>query len=438
MKTQIVLFLIAASYLLGGSAPAQVDANRLCLHNGAEYYANAGWMPHTSVNDGAGKYFPSFIHWASTRSYEGFFDWKIRGYAWTGMQGKNDFGNEWYWGKFLQSSWDNPYASTMTFPYPLLYCNGTIPHSDPPWIVYTAVQEHLSSGPSSCPSAFYSKEWSFPSSYGGFDEYINVFEYVATDWYLPSTMPQYGYDFGIIYDAPTVICLPSYCSIYQYTFENMGPHGQYQMLSGNEMDCTQLMGGNKGKNYFIGHVGDTSWFYYNNNACTGGDTEWAMCLFLEDAVTFPVNYPGATNYANPYEPEGFDVGVATITPNSSSLWWSLQPLYEDYDSDGDVYFLLGSWRESGAGPPGVPDFLPDDYRLPGKWDDLSRFIFLFRPFFQNMIAADFTACMFGTTVGGLGPFPIPIQHDLSGIEIRWWGFNVDAYRPSAGFLTTFF
>ena len=68
MRLGKVTFLLAALLIMCGTASAQIEANRLCLHNGSEYYSNAGWMPHTSVNDGAGGYFPSFAHWASTEA----------------------------------------------------------------------------------------------------------------------------------------------------------------------------------------------------------------------------------------------------------------------------------------------------------------------------------------------------------------------------------
>jgi hypothetical protein len=329
----------------------------------------------------------------------------------------------------LQGSVDNPYQTAMTFDYPVLYCLGTSPHTGHPWVVYGATQTNL-------PAPFDYKDWSFPSSLGGFDDYFNVFEYGATSWSVPSTQPFYGWNFGFIFETSGMAFLPSNVSIYQYTYEGWGTSGQYQLLSGNEMDCTQLLGGNKGKNYYLGSVGDTNWFFYQANDCTGGQAMWAMCLFLEDAVTFPVNRAGATNSSNPYEDQGFDAGVATLMPNMSSTQWSFQALYEDYDSDGDSYICIGSipalgtqnWKKAGQ-------------RLPGRFtgDPVAQLFYSLNPLVKGTVNSGFAACQWATTVGGLGPFPIPF-YDLIAkcFEVRLWGFNINDNEPTAGFMFTMF
>jgi hypothetical protein len=437
MKLGKLVFALAALLILGGSAMAQIEANRLCLHNGSDYYSNAGWMPHTSINDGAGKYFPSFAHWASTEDPEGNYSWKIRGYAWAGMQGPASYGSDWTWGKCLQASVDNPYATTMTFDYPYLYCTEEVPHTGHPWIVYGGTFRYM---PSNTP--FYYRDWSFPTTYGPFDSVYNVFEYYATTWSVSSAYPWYGWVFSTVSENPSgAAYVGSQISIYQYTFEQFGNHGQYQLLSGNEMDCTQAEGGQKGKNYYLGSIGDTNWFFYSPNECTGGQSEWVMCLFLEDAVTFPVNRQGTTFGSNPYDPDvygTFDAGVATLMPNVQSTGWSMQIAYEDYDSAGDQYIVIGS----------IPSLPPQPFtkfhpgtRLPGRFsgDPFAKLFYQLNFLFKTKIDSGFTACMFGTTTGGLSPFPVPFFDPIAKcLEIRMWGFNVNEFFPGAGFMITMF
>jgi hypothetical protein len=430
MRLGKVTFALAALLILCGTASAQIEANRLCLYNGSEYYSNAGWMPHTSVNDGAGGYFPSFAHWASTEDPSGDYSWKVRGYAWSGMQGPNTFGNTWVWGKMLQGSVDNPYATTMTFDYPVLYCLGTVPHTGHPWVVYGGTQTNL-------PVPFDFKDWTFPSSFGGFDDYFNVFEYFSTAWDVSSTLPWYGWTFSLTGGPTAATYLGSTISIYQYTYENFGPHGQYQLLSGNEMDCTQIEGGQKGKNYYLGSVGDTNWFFYNSNDCTGGQNQWAMCLFLEDAITFPINRLGATNASNPYAADGFDVGVATLMPNMMSTAWSFQALYEDYNADGDQHLCIGSIPSLGT-----QNWKKAGYRLPGRFssDPVAQLFYALNALTRGTTASGFVAPVFGTMVAGLGPFPIPFYDPIAKcFEVRLWGFNINKNLPSgAGFMFTMF
>jgi hypothetical protein len=434
MRLGKIAFALAALLILGGSAFAQIEANRLCLHNGSEYYSNAGWMPHTSVNDGAGGYFPSYTHWAPTEGPGGDYPWKIRGFAWSGMQG-NNYGCDWYWGELLATSVDNPYATAMTFDYMRNYCTGLSPHAGHPWVVYGGTHDTL-------PAPFLSKDMVFPSSTGGFDDYLNAFVAVATGFNTTSVQPFYGWNFAFTWPTSGMEYVPSQTSIYFFTWENfeIGSQGyaQYQLLSGNEMDCTQLLGANKGHNHYLGAVGDTNWFFYQNNTCTGGQAKWEMCLFLEDAITFPLNTPGATNAANPYQADGFDVGIATVCPNMSSTQWTHQIYYEDYDSPGDNYLAIGS----------IPAFNAKSspwsgYRFPGSlWfhgDPVAALYLAASVITQTTVNSGFTAAVFGTTVGGVSlPYPF---FDLIAkcFEVRIWGFNTSNFRPEgAGFMFCMF
>ena len=95
---------------------------------------------------------------------------------------------------------------------------------------------------------------------------------------------------------------------------NKGPNNQYVLLSGDELDC--LGGpGNKGRNYSLISDADNGYYWFWNNACSGAAQEWAMCLFVCDTVTIPVNAP---SNSGPFAAYGFDVGSPTVTPLLSS------------------------------------------------------------------------------------------------------------------------
>jgi len=70
------------------SATAQsLDYNQLCIHNGGEYWVQG--IDHSDPEMGGGKYYPSFAHWAAEgmgTSPDFTWPWRIRGWAWTGMQ----------------------------------------------------------------------------------------------------------------------------------------------------------------------------------------------------------------------------------------------------------------------------------------------------------------------------------------------------------------
>ena len=118
-----------------GRASPPLTAATLCIHNGGDSFV-AGFPPGNS-NQGGGKYFPSFTHWTATSmgNLGKTYPWKIRGMGWTGMQSMAS-GPTWYWESCLQKTRDNPYATTMSWDYPVLHCNGTVPHSGPPMPIY--------------------------------------------------------------------------------------------------------------------------------------------------------------------------------------------------------------------------------------------------------------------------------------------------------------
>ena len=72
----------------GGANPPLTEAT-LCIHNGGEAHVV---NPIRIPNEGGGKYFTSFTHWTAT-SAGGLglvYPWKIRGWGWAGVQGKNN------------------------------------------------------------------------------------------------------------------------------------------------------------------------------------------------------------------------------------------------------------------------------------------------------------------------------------------------------------
>ncbi|MHC4944648.1 MAG: hypothetical protein ACYTG7_16650, partial [Planctomycetota bacterium] len=300
----------AVALLLSSAAMAQsIAVNRLCVHNGGESYApSAGTHKY-----GGGKYFPSFLHipaqsepWSTDT-----WPWKISGWGIESMKVCDFPSNVWTWKSCLQASMDNPYSTNMSFDYPVLYTTG-LAHYDTPNPIYE------NTIPAACPDVG-GLELTYPSSADGltYTPYLNIFVTITDVMTIPSTVPLYGYKFSWILASPSVITVPSAYSIYQFTWQDQGDDMQYLVLSTDETDCAGTGGGNKGKNYcLIGMNGPYFGFY--PNYCTGGSVEWAQCLFVQDAVSIPVNVPGSTADSNPFNAYGFDVGSATVTPLASS------------------------------------------------------------------------------------------------------------------------
>ncbi|MHC4945710.1 MAG: hypothetical protein ACYTG7_22090 [Planctomycetota bacterium] len=438
---KLILTLLCLPFLLGicSLVQAQIEANRLCLHNGAEYYYP--YDDHTIPERAGGKYFPSFAHWAGTDASDwglpGFFPWKIRGWSWSSSQNLN-YGVTWAFTALLQASVDNPWSTGMTFTYPLNHYNGLKPHSAWPWPVWWV------NIPPTLSTATAGYDFICPSTYGGFDAYFNIFAFGEGLWTVPSTLPWYGWTFGYFIDVASALLLSSNISIYENVHYSWGPNGQYLNLSYNEMDCTMNAGGNKGRNYFIGSIDNGYWFYYNN-PCNGGQGEWGMCLFVEDAVTIPVSVPGSPNAWNPFAYAGyaFDVGTATVTPNASSGAFFLQIMTEDYANPGTGRVLLASSPWQGLIPYSIPSacvpFGPAGYRLPHAWDIVTDFFASIYSIWQHNINPGYPGAVWGSTSGGHS-IAIPVIPDpfLNGLELRICGFSTNGRAPSASYMVTFF
>jgi hypothetical protein len=430
-----VLGIAALGLILGGVAEAQTfNANSLCLNGGSGYqYTGPFWG---YPNHGAAKYFPSFAHIPSTSvNQAGFvFPWKLAGWGWTGTQG-NTTGPTWYWETCLQSSADNPYGTAMTFDYPLLFCNGTLSHSGFCAPIYGGQV------PSSVPVVG-TNNYQFPSSMGGWDAYLNVFAVAGASWMIPSTAPNTAYDFGLFFGAgcASAITLPSSDSIWEFVWCMKGPYGQYMVFS-CEGDCNgpAWWAGQKGRNYTIGMDGDNGYYWYWTNGCTGTGEEMDMCLFVCDAITIPVNIPGAY-WGQPFTGYGFDVGIATLTPYLSSGALQLGFMSEDYTGNGGSRVVLASFGLM-AGPP----YGKQNNRVPHGWDVLTDlYVNNLAPIFMHTPAFGYPGSMFGTTCGAHSTFlPFPPEPSLMCAEIVYSSYPLGAipnYSPplSAGFRVTYF
>ncbi|MHC4944635.1 MAG: hypothetical protein ACYTG7_16575 [Planctomycetota bacterium] len=412
-------------------------ANRLCLHNGGEYYLIG--YEQTVANNGAGRYFPSFTHRPALGvggPENTTWPWKIRGWAWTGMMA-DKCGPTWYWESLLHKSRDNPWATTMSWDYPINYALGIVPHSGSPRIYYAS---NLMSPP--LPSYVHAQEFVFPSSCGGFDSSLNVFVVTGETWIMPSTLPYYGYDFGIILSASAALHVSSGASIWEYVYHGQGPLCQYMVLSGNELDC--LGGpGNKGRGYSLVKPGDCGYVGYFPNHCDGAWYELAMCLFVEDPVSIPVNDPGVTSKSNPFAAYGFDIGVATVTPLYSSEGCKLRIMTEDYANPGGGRVLLAGspWIDMipfGSPAPGIP-YGPIGFRLPHTWDMFTDFFSSLSSVWYHETNPGYPAGVFGTTTGGHSDaILVPRIPGMIGIEIFFSTFSTKGKAPSAAFMMTMF
>jgi hypothetical protein len=436
------LVLVALLFLGGTAMAQQIEANRLCISNGSEYYV--GGVHYEHLNKGVGKYYQSFSHWAAEPAgtpgnYH--WPWKIRGWAWGGMQAFL-YGPTWYWLTTLTYSIDNPWATSMTWPYPLMHFLG-FPHSGFPNNIHGRVY------PNWFPSAMAGRSFVLPSSNGGIDTYMNLFAWGDATWQIPSTSPFYGWNFAFTIPAASAFTLPSGISLWEWIYESLGPHGQYSLLSGNEYDCTGntpgTAGGFKGVNPLI--LADDIYIYGWLNSCDGADTAYDMCLFLEDAITIPLNLPGTTNWANPYPYWGyqFDVGTGTLTPNSSSNVLLFQPQYEDYSRPGRLRFVLVGSPWVGFLPLGTPapcvPYGPVGNRVPHTWDLLTDTFLGILGLTQSIAPHGlYPACIFGTTIGSLGGAfgPLPVPNNFGGVELRICGADTAGQPCTASYMITFF
>jgi hypothetical protein len=426
-------FLTLITLVLGiGSQTLAQDCkfNPLCIQNGGEYWVAGDDFIHDDPEAGGGKYFPSFAHWAGQGTGDPIsWPWKILGWSWMGVQVKEPYSNTWTWQTCLQQSKDFPYASTMTWPYPLNYALGVVSPVEAPSPLY------MDPVPSVFGSPFAGNILLYPSSADGFDDYLNIFAVAEWTGTIPSTQPFYGYEFSfLLASTEPAINAPSGYSIYEYVWENKGTAAQYLVLSGNEMDATGFAGGNKGKSYSVGSLGGIDFYYFENDG-TGSMEEWAMCLFLEDVVAVPVNTPGVANNANPFSIYNFDVGVASLTPVVTSGDGALQIMTLDFANPGTGRILLAGNPWNG---PAVP-YGGAGYRLPLPWDFYTSFFLSITPFWFHSVMNGYPACSFGTTAGGHSPKrPIPADPILFSIELRCCSFSAQGRAPSASYQITFF
>ncbi|MFH2001399.1 MAG: hypothetical protein ABIK28_17080 [Planctomycetota bacterium] len=431
----IVIFLITG--LAAWADDIQVNANQLCIHNGGEYWIKD--INHSLPENGGGKYFPSFSHWSAQGVGEApnlTWPWQIRGWAWTGIQ-VEDGVNNWVWQTCLQKSQDNPYASTMTWPYPLNYVLGVLPAAGAPSPLYMAAI------PPSV-DVVGGNQFLYPSSFGGFDSDLNIVAMGELTMEIPSTVPFEAYEFALIIDsALPAIQVPSSCSVYEYVWENKGATGQYLIYSGDETDSSGSLGGNKGKSYSVGSINGTELYYFDNEG-TGSDSEWAMCLFVKDAISIPVNVPGVANSNNPYAPYGFDVGSATITPVISEGNASLQMMSLDFENPGTSRVLIAGspWKPAPGEPwegPTVP-YGSRGYRIAHAWDIFTFFFSYVWGVWVHPISQGYPSYVTGTFASGGHSAAIPIPRDpiLISVELKFSSFSLNGRPPSASFMTTFF
>jgi hypothetical protein len=425
-----VLGVVAVALLFGGTAMAQIEGNRLCIHNGSEYYTNGPY--HGFPNEGGGKLFPAFSHFASTGVTDPTglttWPWKISGWAWGGMQA-NVMGPVWVWHTCLQASVDNPAQPTMSFDYPVLFCTGVVPHTGFPMPIYGGTVP-------TTVAIVGGRGMIFPSSFGGFDGYLNIFAVGGASWTIPSTQPYYGWSFAFIGPCNTAIQLASGTSIWEYVWAQRGPNSQYLLLSGNESDCLGG-GGNKGRNYSIIGDFDNGYLWAWLNQCTGTGVEWSMCLFLCDTISIPYNVPGAPNAANPYAVYGFDVGTGTVTPYLMSGCVNLGFVTEDWTglNAGAGHIATASF----AFWPCIP-YGKKGYRVPHGFDLLTNLFLGVSGLFYHVSTFPYPGCMFGSTTGGHSlAVPFPPDPALQCQEIRYATYDLGKGRPmSASYMVTYF
>jgi len=196
---KIILILTITIIFVGSQSMAQnISANQLALHNGADCYMDVtGTTDHASFH--GSKCFPDYCHWAAEGVSTDWFPWRIRGWAWTAVKVSKDKYSDYVdpqWtfmsGMKYITNGSDPYNPTkMSWPYPRTWCGGATPPSQP---------NHLSYGslPSSLPSVYSDQSIILPSSYGGYDEYMNIMAIGYETWTIPSTLPEYAFTFQFI------------------------------------------------------------------------------------------------------------------------------------------------------------------------------------------------------------------------------------------------
>lgn len=434
-----VFALVALALLIGSTADAQIQANRLTIQNGGEYYTTGGFWGFP--NHGGCRYFPSFAHQPSAPAGV-TFPWKIAGWMWTGMQA-NIVGPVWGFETVMMRSFDNPYnvnptGFDMSFDYPQLFALGLTPVTGFPQPIYGG------SLPTTVPAPLGGNNFMHPSSAGGFDAYLNVFAVGAASWNIPSTAPYYGWQFAFTLPCASAITVPSGNSIWEYVYLSYdgqgGPaqNGQYLILSFNEQD--QAGGpGNPGRNYTV--ISDTDngylWYWTNGGAGVYGG-EWEMAPFVCDTVSIPFNAPGATNASNPFTAQGFDVGIPTIMPKNSIGGQMFGIMTEDYTNSTTAptkpWIVFAAITPTPTGPINKKGF-----RLPHGWDVITNLFLQIAPVFQHTTTVGYPGSVFGTTAGGnTTMLNFPADPGLFGIEFFYSTYSVKTKAVSAGYKATFF
>ncbi len=423
-----VLTLVAIAFLVGGTADAQVQANRITIQNGGEYYDAGPYMGFP--NHGGCKYFPSFAHIPSapfgTAPYT--YPWKIAGWIWTGMQA-NVYGPQWFRTTCLQALPDMPHSPFMSFDYPQLYATGAVPP--------TCFPSPMNFGalPTIVPVVG-GRNTMWPDSPGGV--YLGIFAVGAASWNIPSTAPYYGWEFAFALPCASAITVPSTTSIWEYVYKSDGPNPQYLINSFNEQDC--LGGpGNPGRNYSVISDTDNGYLWYWTNSGTGVyGGEYSMGLFVCDTVSLPMNVPGA---GGPFFLFGFDVGVATLMPkNSLNCQW-LGVMTEDYTNSTPSSGLKPLILLLAVNPriPGTPPINAHGDRLPHGWDAVTNLILGLAPLFAHYTSAGYPAAIFGSTAGGHSSvLPFPADPALFSVEFFMSTYSLQTKAVSAGYMSTFF
>lgn len=423
------LALVAVLFLICPLAMSY-DFNRLCINSGQYLYLATG--NHTSRDRGGGKYFPSFSHIASTPDAAGNYPWKIKGWSWSGMQYIGCYGPAWRWVSLLQKSKNNPYSTQMSFSYPINYFNGAVSPINPPLNVnYGPVPSSITKL-STVPSGFGGAglNMCYPSSYQGFDSYLNIIAAGDANWSIPSTAPYYCFHFAFVFPSTDPLLLESSYSIWEYVWKNTGPYMQY-IVHAKDLDCTSALGGNKGKNYsLIGGFPDAPHWEHRPNDGTGANFEWTMALLVEDAVCIPANTCDC--FWSPFEE--FDLGSGTITPNLSSGEFAMQAMYESYAQEGHTYCLLASMPSLSS--PVI--YGCNKYRVPG-WDTLTDFFAGLWTVWAATVEPGYPGILLRPVVGGHS-IQVPAGHvpSLVGSEVIFYGFDRDHGPPTAGYMVTFF
>jgi hypothetical protein len=470
-----VLGIAALGLVLGGVASAQtLPMSKLCLHNGSDYYVTGGF--HCFPNHMSYKYFPSYAHLPGLSKdfplggYGVNYPWKIAGWAWSGMQGYNNYGPIWYFETGLQFSRDNPRylnptAFEMTWDYPVMFATNQIAHGGAPYPIYGATIP----APPTIPPPMGGNDFQCPSSCGSWNTYLNIFALGWASWNISATAPGYGWQFAFTLPCDYPICVPSVggtapctcTSVMEFVYVCKGTHDEYVLMSGNEGDCNTADGvtddGNKVRNYSIIGDNDGGWLWYWSNACSGRGEEWAMCLLLCDAVTIPVNVPGdQITGNNPFIGLGFDVGPASLTPAYTEGCYQWQWMTDASAAMTNIntcmapYIILGGFSNGCPCPvcidynkqyPGMPRTTPKAFRIWHGWDLLTNTLLGATFATQHLPLPGYPACCFGTACGGHSPFPIPVTPGVfaPGTEIVFEGLGIySRFPPSAGYMVTIF